>query len=99
MIHDGQSPVPLADEKTCSICGEALSETGGCDECQRAHRVRLGLMFFLVLPFVGAGMLFFVAPMGMPGSDLVGALGGGLLCLGPIIGLICNFAPPPPRSE
>jgi|GEM_PF-5528790 len=99
MIHDGQSPVPLADEKTCSICGEALSATGGCEDCRRAQQLRLGLLFFLVLPIIGAGMLFFVAPMGLPGSDLVGALGGGLLCLGPIIGLICIFAPPPTRPE
>ena len=56
-------------------------------------------MLFLVMPIVGAGLLFFVAPMGMPGADLFGALGGGLLGLGPIIGLICIFAPQPTRPE
>lgn len=99
MIHDGQAPVPAAEDKSCPVCGEALTATDGCDECRRAQQLRLGLMLFLVMPIVGAGLLFFVAPMGMPGADLFGALGGGLLGLGPIIGLICIFAPQPTRPE
>ena len=99
LVDDSPAIGRAAATSRCAECGGELSGSGVCEECMRAHRLRIGMMFFLVLPIVGGSLLFLIAPMGMPGSDAMGAIGGGLACLSPIIGLICIFAPPATRTS